>query len=180
MVDLLVELVKSLLILFPAYAANGFPPLARGSLPIDFHKKWLDGSRILGDGKTIEGFSIGIIAGTFVGIIEMLVQPQINSYAQIFGVQIPTMSFPIALMISLGTLFGDMGGSFIKRRLNLERGKEVIFLDQWNFIIGSLLFIFLLTPITIWMVIIMLAITFVVHRAANIGGYVLKVKKVPW
>jgi CDP-2,3-bis-(O-geranylgeranyl)-sn-glycerol synthase len=180
MVDLLVELVKSLLILFPAYAANGFPPLARGSLPVDFNKKWSDGSRILGDGKTIEGLSIGVIAGTFVGVIESIVQPQINSYAETFGAQLPMMSFSIALLISLGTLFGDMGGSFIKRRLNLKRGKEVMFLDQWNFIIGSLLFIFLLTPITIWMVIIMLSITFVVHRVANIGGYALKVKKVPW
>ncbi|MFH1229813.1 MAG: CDP-2,3-bis-(O-geranylgeranyl)-sn-glycerol synthase [Candidatus Aenigmatarchaeota archaeon] len=180
MVDLLLELVKSLLIIFPAYAANGFPPLARGSLPIDFKRKWSDGNRILGDGKTIEGLSIGIIAGTFVGVIESMVQPQINSYASAFGMQIPAMSFSVALMISLGTLFGDICGSFIKRRLKLQRGKEVLFLDQWNFIIGSILFIFLLTPITVWMVIIMLLITLVVHRLANIAGHKLKVKREPW
>jgi CDP-2,3-bis-(O-geranylgeranyl)-sn-glycerol synthase len=60
MVDLLVELVKSLLIIFPAYAANGFPPLARGRRPIDFHGKFPDGSRILGEGKTIEGFFLAL------------------------------------------------------------------------------------------------------------------------
>jgi CDP-2,3-bis-(O-geranylgeranyl)-sn-glycerol synthase len=180
MVDWLVEFVKAVLILLPAYAANGFPTLARGSLPIDFNKKWFDKNRILGDGKTIEGFSIGLIAGTFVGVIEALVQPPINSYAAIWNIRIPTMNFLIGFLISLGALCGDLGGSFIKRRLGFERGKEVIFLDQWNFVIGSIVFVFMFTEITVWMILIMLLITFIVHRIANMIGHKLKVKKVPW
>ena len=180
MVDLLVELVKALLIIFPAYAANGFPPLARGSLPIDFNRKLWDGKRIFGDGKTIEGFSIGLLAGTFVGVLESMAQPSINSYAAVWNVQIPMMTFLIGLMISLGSLFGDLGGSFIKRRMGFKRGKEVLFLDQWNFIIGSILFAFLFTEITVWMVAIMLSITLIIHRIANIVGHKLKVKREPW
>jgi len=180
MVDLFLELIKAMLILFPAYAANGFPPMARGSLPIDFNKNWFDKNRIFGDGKTIEGFSLGLIAGTFVGVIESLVQPSINSYAAIWNIQIPSMNFLIGFLISLGALCGDLGGSFIKRRLGFKRGKEVIFLDQWNFIIGSVLFAFMFTEITFWMLLIMLLITFVVHRIANIVGHKLKVKRVPW
>jgi CDP-2,3-bis-(O-geranylgeranyl)-sn-glycerol synthase len=180
MVDFVIELVKALFILLPAYAANGFPPLARGSLPIDFNRKWFDGKRIFGDGKTVEGFSIGVIAGTFVGVLESIVQPSINSYAVMWGFQIPEMSFTIGLLISLGALLGDMGGSFIKRRINVRRGGEVLFLDQWNFIVGSLLFVFLLTDITVWMVLIMLLLTLVVHRLANIAGHILKVKREPW
>jgi CDP-2,3-bis-(O-geranylgeranyl)-sn-glycerol synthase len=180
MIYLWFEFVKAMFILFPAYAANGFPPLARGSLPIDFKKKLYDGNRILGDGKTIEGFSIGLLAGTFVGILESSVIPLINSYVSVWNVQIPAMNFLIGFMISLGTLCGDLGGSFIKRRLGLERGKEVLFLDQWNFVIGSIIFVFMFTEITIWMILIMLVITFVIHRIANIVGHRLKVKREPW
>jgi len=177
--DLLIEFVKALFILFPAYAANGFPPLARGNLPIDFKKKWL-GNRILGDGKTIEGFSLGLIAGTFVGSIEASVLPILNSYANVWNVQLPTINFLVGFLISLGALCGDLCGSFIKRRLGLDRGKEVLFLDQCNFIIGAIIFSFAFTEITIWMILIMLLITFVVHRIANIVAHRIKVKKVPW
>jgi CDP-2,3-bis-(O-geranylgeranyl)-sn-glycerol synthase len=180
MADLLVELIKALIIMFPAYAANGFPPLARGTLPIDFKRNWFDGRRIFGDGKTIEGFSIGIIAGTFVGVLEAIVQPPIISYASFWGVSIPVINFEIGLLISLGALCGDLCGSFIKRRLGLPRGKEVLFLDQWNFIFGAAVFVFMLTEITIWMVVIMLAITLIVHRTANVLGHKLKVKREPW
>jgi CDP-2,3-bis-(O-geranylgeranyl)-sn-glycerol synthase len=180
MIDFWFEFVKAMFILFPAYAANGFPPFARGSLPIDFKKKLYDGNRILGDGKTIEGFSIGLLAGTFVGILESSVIPLINSYASVWNVRIPAMNFLIGFMISFGTLCGDLGGSFIKRRLGLERGKEVLFLDQWNFIIGSIIFVFMFTEITIWMILIMLVITFVIHRIANIVGHRLKIKREPW
>jgi CDP-2,3-bis-(O-geranylgeranyl)-sn-glycerol synthase len=178
--DLWFELVKAMFILLPAYAANGFPPLARGILPIDFKRKWLDENRILGDGKTIEGFGIGLIAGSFVGILETFTLPLVNSYAAMWNVQIPEMSFLIGFLISLGALCGDLGGSFIKRRLGLPRGKEVLFLDQWNFVIGSIIFVFMFTEITIWMILIMLLITFVIHRIANIIGHKLRVKKEPW
>jgi len=180
MVDFWLEFVKSVFILFPAYAANGFPPLARGSLPIDFKRKCNDGNRIFGDGKTIEGFSIGLLAGTFAGVLESFVIPMINSYASFWNVQIPHLNFLIAFMISLGTLCGDLVGSFIKRRFGLKRGKEVLFLDQWNFIIGSIIFVFMFTEITAWMVMIMLLITFVVHRVANIVAHRIKVKREPW
>jgi len=180
MIDIWLEFVKAMFILFPAYAANGFPPLARGSLPIDFKKKWPDGNRVLGDGKTIEGFSIGLIAGAFVGALESFVEPFLNSYATMWSVQIPPMNFLIGFLIAFGALFGDSCGSFIKRRFGFERGKEVLFLDQWNFVIGAVIFTFLFTPITIWMLLLMLILTFVIHRIANIIGHKLKVKKEPW
>lgn len=180
MVDIWLEFVKAMLILFPAYAANGFPTLSRGILPIDFKKKWFDGNRIFGDGKTIEGFTLGLIAGSFAGLLESYVQPFMNAYAILWNVQIPPISFLVGFLISLGALCGDLGGSFIKRRLGLDRGKEVLFLDQWNFVIGAILFSMWFTEITVWMALIMLLLTLIIHRIANIVGHKLKVKKEPW
>ena len=180
MVDIFVEFVKALLIIFPAYAANGFPPLAKGKRPIDGRKNFIDGKRIFGDGKTIEGFALGMLAGTLVGALEAYLYADLNAYAMQFDVILPLITLQIGFLIALGTLCGDLVGSFIKRRLGLKRGADVILLDQWNFIIGTVLFVYWFTEINVWMLIIMLAITPLIHRIANIIAHKIKVKKEPW
>jgi len=180
MVDFFIEFVKALLIIFPAYAANGFPPLARGIRPIDLKRNWIDKNRIFGDGKTIEGFSFGLFAGFLIGSLEAYLYPDLNAYAMQYGVQLPFISFFIGFMIALGALCGDLAGSFLKRRFKLKRGADVPLLDQWNFIIGAVLFSLWFTEITIWMFLIMLAITPIVHRIANIIAHKIKIKKEPW
>jgi CDP-2,3-bis-(O-geranylgeranyl)-sn-glycerol synthase len=180
MVDLFVEFVKALLIIFPAYAANGFPPLARGHRPIDMGKKWFDKNRIFGDGKTFEGFGFGLFAGFVIGALESYLYLDLNSYAMQYGVKLPLINLSIAFLIAFGALSGDLVGSFIKRRIGLKRGADVPLLDQWNFIIGSVLFVYWFTEITIWMFLIMLVITPIVHRVANIIAHKIKIKKEPW
>ena len=180
MVDLWIEFVKSLLIIFPAYAANGFPPLARGKRSIDFKKNWFDKNRIFGDGKTIEGFGFGLFAGFLIGALEAYLYPDLNAYAMHYGVTLPLITLFIGFMIAFGALFGDLAGSFIKRRLGLKRGSDVPLLDQWNFIIGATLFAYWFTDIKIWMFLIMLLITPIFHRIANIIAHKIKVKREPW
>jgi CDP-2,3-bis-(O-geranylgeranyl)-sn-glycerol synthase len=179
MIYLWIEFVKALIILFPAYAANGFPPLANGKKPIDMGKKFL-GNRIFGDGKTIEGFALGLFIGFLVGGLESYLYPELNAYAMQYGVTLPLMNLFIGFMISFGALTGDMAGSFIKRRFRLNRGAGVPLLDQWNFVIGAVLFSLWFTEINIWMFLIMLLITPIVHRLANIIAHKLKIKKEPW
>jgi CDP-2,3-bis-(O-geranylgeranyl)-sn-glycerol synthase len=149
MVDLFIEFVKALLIIFPAYAANGFPPLANGKRPMDMKRKWFDGKRIFGNGKTFEGFTFGLFIGFLVGSLEAYLYPELNAYAMQFGVNLPLINLFIGFMISLGALCGDLGGSFIKRRLKLKRGDHFPLLDQWNFIIGAVLFVMWFTEVTI-------------------------------
>lgn len=180
MPDLFVEFIKAFWILFPAYAANGFPPLARGTRPIDFGKKFFDGRRILGDGKTWEGFALGLFIGSLVGILEAYLYPDLNAYANLFDVSLPKMDVFIGFLIAFGALCGDLAGSFIKRRLGMERGADAPGLDQLNFVVGAILFVYWFTEISIWMILIMLIVTPVIHRIASIIGYVLKFKQVPW
>lgn len=180
MVDIWVEFVKALFILFPAYAANVFPPLAQGKHPIDFGRRLKDGQRIFGDGKTIEGFSFGVFMGTLIGVLEAYLYPGLNAYANTFGVSLPYMSLFIGFMIALGAMLGDLGGSFIKRRLRMHRGADAPLLDQLNFIIGSLVFAYWFTQITPWMILIMIIITPVLHRTVCILGHLLKIKREPW
>jgi CDP-2,3-bis-(O-geranylgeranyl)-sn-glycerol synthase len=180
MVDLWLELVSTFWILIPAYAANGFPPFARGKRPIDFGKRLADGHRIFGNGKTIEGFVLGMAAGIFYAGVLSWLAPTLNAYAAIWGVTLPRMSLFIGFMIALGALIGDLAGSFIKRRLGLARGTSVLFLDQLNFVVGALLFAYAFTQITLWMVVIALIITPALHRLVCMIGYALGLKGVPW
>lgn len=180
MTDFFVEFIKALWIILPAYAANGFPPLANGRKPLDFGKHWADGERIFGNGKTIEGFSLGLAIGTAVGILEAILYPYLNSYANQFGVQMPQMNIFIGFLIPLGALCGDLAGSFIKRRFRLPRGADAPVLDQLNFVAGAIFFAYFFTEISFWMVVIMALMTPIIHRAANIIAYGLKIKKVPW
>ena len=77
----------------PAYAANAFPPLARGKRPLDFGKN-LSKNRILGDGKTVEGSIAGILFGMFIGSIQMLSQEFIDPY---YG--LTTMTIPLIFLL---------------------------------------------------------------------------------
>lgn len=180
MVDLFVEFVKALFILLPAYAANGFPPLARGKKPMDFGRNFFDNRRLLGNGKTWEGFSLGLFIGTLVGALEAYLYPDLNAYANLFGVSLPQINLFVGFMIALGALCGDLAGSFIKRRLKMPRGANAPLLDQLNFVVGTILFVYWFTEIGVWMIAIMLIITPIIHRAASIIGYILKFKQVPW
>jgi CDP-2,3-bis-(O-geranylgeranyl)-sn-glycerol synthase len=177
--DILIEFVKAFWILFPAFAANMFPVLAKGKYPIDF-KKNLGKYRILGNGKTFEGFGLGLIAGFLIGILELSLYPTLNVIALQNGFSLPTMNLSVAFLIPFGALFGDLIGSFIKRRIGLKRGKKVILLDQLDFIIGAILFAYLFTEITVWMILIMLIVTVIIHRLSCIIGYKLKLKREPW
>lgn len=174
------EFVFAWWILFPIYAANSAPPLARGTHPIDGGRAWRDGRRLLGDGKTVEGTFLGFVAGMAVVVAESLLEPALNSFASGWSVTLPHMSLLAGFTIVAGAIAGDLGGSFIKRRAGLERGANVPGLDQLNFVIGALIFSYWFVAITPLMIVYMLALTPVLHRLFNIIGHRSGVKQVPW
>jgi CDP-2,3-bis-(O-geranylgeranyl)-sn-glycerol synthase len=82
-----------------------------------------------------------------------------------------------------------MIGSFIKRALNRPRGKKTPLLDQWDYILGTVIFILPLYPWWIetfiydnsWIAsILFLIVAFLAHTVANWIGYWIGVKKEPW
>ncbi len=180
MVDILIEFIKALWFIFPMYAANGFPAISGGKIPIDREKLFIDGERILGDGKTVEGFLFGMFAGMFVGTVEVFIYPLVSSFSLTFGVHMPRINFLVVFMLVSGALFGDMFGSFIKRRLKLRRGAHAPLLDQLDFVFGGILFASPFTRISLWMFLLIIIVTPLIHRIANIIAYLIKIKKVPW
>lgn len=168
------NLLALVLFILPAYVANASPVLFGGGTPIDFGKKLGDKKRIFGDGKTWKGLVFGVACGSFVGIVEAGLLAN-----QVFIVQ--------GVLLSAGTLAGDLLGSFIKRRVGVKRGHPSFLLDQLMFLFIALLFAapilasenapFKLTIIDLGVLIIL---TYFLHVSTNYAANKLGLKKVPW
>ncbi len=152
----------------PAMTANAAPVFIRRGKPIDGGKKFIDGKRILGDGKTYEGFIVGLYFGLIV-IAFYIILAENTSYIY-WGV--PSV---------LGALLGDMLGSFIKRRLSIPRGGKAFLLDQLDFFFGATLGLIVGGVfVSLHIVLCGLFIILVLHIATNRIAYMLGLKDVPW
>ncbi|MEM1508817.1 MAG: CDP-2,3-bis-(O-geranylgeranyl)-sn-glycerol synthase [Thermofilaceae archaeon] len=165
------SLLRQLLALMvPCYVANAFPVvmarIIRYRHPLDFGRKFIDGRRVLGDGKSIEGFITGVLLGSLAGWSMSLL-----------GIGSLTES----IILSLGTMLGDALGSFVKRRFGLERGSPAPFLDQLAFLLTAiLLYRFFIGSINSIIVAILVIITPPIHLVSNFFAYKLGLKDKPW
>jgi len=140
--------------------------------------KEIGGKRVLGDGKTWRGFIGG---GSLGGVMGLLIN-------QAGGFYSGYLLLPFAL--SFGSMFGDLLGSLIKRRMGWDRGANVPILDQYDFVIGAFLIALLIyRPWTmetyfkdhgLVTLIALLVIVPALHRGVNMIGYKMKLKKEPW
>ncbi|MDI6917415.1 MAG: CDP-2,3-bis-(O-geranylgeranyl)-sn-glycerol synthase [Thermoplasmatales archaeon] len=175
-------ILESLWLILPAYVANSFAVIVGGGKPVDFGKKFVDGKRLLGDGKTWKGLIGGIIFGMCIGLVQTYSADSIAfpnfGFFPIF--------FLVLFCLAFGALSGDLCKSFIKRRINIERGGKLPVIDQLDFVAGAFLFLLILSPswffqnFTVYHIIIILVATPLLHRIMNIAGYKVGKKKVPW
>jgi len=176
-------LLKTIWLLLPAYTPNNFAVVFGGGKPIDFGKNFIDGKRILGDGKTFKGFFFGVLGGFFIANLQRVLE--FLSNVKIYS-EIDYISFALlTLSLSIGSLVGDMFGSFLKRRIGIERGAPAPLLDQLDFLIFSLSFAYLMSPhfsryFTTNVILIAIVITPILHLVTNYIAYKLKLKEVPW
>jgi CDP-2,3-bis-(O-geranylgeranyl)-sn-glycerol synthase len=169
------DYIGPFLYILPAYIANGAPVLFGGGRPIDGGRKMADGRRVLGDSKTIRGLASGITAGMLTGVILSTAVP---------GAFLPQFPFwtkmAIALLLSLGTMLGDLAGSFVKRRIGMAAGEPFFLLEQLLFFVAALAFSLAVYLPDLAEVLYLFAVTFALHVLTNIVAHRLKLKRVPW
>lgn len=159
--------LQLLLFVLPAYFANSTPVLFGGGAPVDLGRNAWDGRRIFGDGKTWKGLLAGMVCGSLVGIAEALLLNDSRYYL-------------LGFLLSLGAMAGDLFGSFLKRRMGLERGHPLFVVDQLPFLLFALAFaspVYLPSPEGI---LLLAVLTYLLHVATNFAANRLGLKKVPW
>jgi len=157
--------IELILFILPAYVANASPVPLGGGTPIDFGRKFIDGRRIFGDGKTIRGSVLGVLCGIIASFAVSFYDP---------------LFLTTGLILSFLTIFGDILGSFIKRRLGAKRGEKFEIVDRLFFFIVSVPPAMIFYPLSLSEFLFLLLLTFVLHAFANFAAYELKIKKVPW
>jgi CDP-2,3-bis-(O-geranylgeranyl)-sn-glycerol synthase len=89
---------------------------------------------------------------------------------------------------SYGAAFGDLAGSFLKRRFDIKSGAPFWVVDQLDFAIGAIIFAiipaiffpgFYLIP-DINIIIFLLILTPSISLIANTIAYLVNLKEVPW
>ncbi len=182
MVFTLWNLIEAIWIILPAYAVNGLVPLVglkKKNHPIDSGRRFRS-KPILGSGKTWEGLIFGCFIGILIASIEMLAFPYLPFGQSPVPLTIVPMSPLLGFMLGIGTIIGDVIGSFIKRRVGLPRGSIAPLLDQEDFLLGALLFASFVVSIKIDWILLLVVITPILHLIANIIGFKIRVKKEPW
>ena len=191
---ILVAVILIMWYLLPAYLANAIAAIVGGGAPVDGGKNWKDGRRILGDGKTWKGLIGGTLGGIITGIIILNIGSPIrgvNSFTEPDNLlALEGYNYVhISAVMSFGALLGDMMASFVKRRMGYQRGKMVLGLDQYDFILVSLALTWLLYGQWIeelfdnhlWReMATILILTPLLHKGVNVIGYKIGVKNEPW
>ncbi|VVC01754.1 CDP-archaeol synthase [uncultured archaeon] len=175
----IIQLAKnSILLILPSYFANSVPVVLGGGAPIDGKGKLSDGQRIFGDGKTVRGFFAGIFMAMLVGAAEALLLP--GTSWDIFDS--PQTYVYAGFLLGLGTMLGDLIGSFIKRRQGLSQGKPSFLMDQLLFLFAALAlaYPFAYRLLSLEAVLFLSVLTYFVHVGANILANRWGLKKVPW
>lgn len=176
----IIPLLAAVWIMLPAYIPNPAAVLFGGGTPIDFGRNYSDGHRIFGDGKTFRGLFLGVFAGIITGMLLIWLS---GTYALTF---LPLHTLTSVSLLALGALLGDLGKSFLKRRMGKVRGEKWPVADQLDLVVGAFILMLLFDPawlfayLTLPILILILILTIVLHRLVNIIGYFLGVKEVPW
>lgn len=184
-------LFGALWVMLPAYLANPAAQVTGGGLPMDFGRTAGDGRPVLGPGKTWRGLVGGVLGGLAVGSLQVVASAALDdptvlpSFDPAGGAASPA-SFAVVAVLALGALLGDAVKSYAKRRVGKERGQRMPIADQYDFVLGAWLLSFALFPA--WFaasfppaaVVLILLITFALHRGVSALGYRMGLKAEPW
>lgn len=166
--------------MLPAYVPNSVAAALGGGRPIDGGRNFTDGRRIFGDGKTYRGFVVGVAGGILAGLLQIWLQ---GVYSLEF---LPAQTMLSVLLLASGALLGDLAKSFFKRRLGKASGERWLVADQYDLVAGAFLMLvvfdlpWLLHAVTLPVFLWILILTPLLHKTANVIGYIIGVKDVPW
>ncbi len=214
--DWIALLLFSILFIAPAYIANASMVVTGGGKPIDGGKNFIDGRRLFGDHKTWKGLILGplyigiplsiglyllffalwpdilliIEEAAAAGTYKLYDDVAIYEYYFIGGpFPIGFLSLIIRIVLcAYGAGIGDLIGSFLKRRFDIDSGQPFWIIDQLDFALFAIIFTSIpafifpglfITP-DFNVILFLIILTPSVSVIANTIAYVTGLKDVPW
>lgn len=156
--------------------------------PID-NKKCIKNKRVFGDNKTWKGFFgyifFNIIFTIIFGFIWKITRLEYLNFFYINHNNTILFNILIGLLIGLFYALFELPNSFIKRRLNIEPGKNptglkkifFIFLDQADSLFGICLVVWMFYPLGIINYLIYILVGAITHLLINMLLYLLHLRK---
>ncbi len=140
------DAITALYFLLPAIFANGapviiarLPLLGNFSYPLDGRLK-LGNKRILGDHKTIRGVITAISTSFFVISLEThFLGPWYFNRFALFDYGEASNLLLYGFLFGAGAMLGDILGSFLKRRMGIQSGTWLPYIDQADWVVGVLI-----------------------------------------
>ena len=178
--------LKAVFYFLPAYVANMVPIfLARFkvweflNVPVDFNRKYSDGTPLVGVTKTWRGIIGGILGSMLIVLIQYFIQ-KYGFWNQVFLFEYSLHSILIlGIYFGLGECFGDVIKSFFKRRLKIQSSAPFFPFDQLSFL-GALGLSLLYFVPEFGIILAILILSPLVPICANLVGFKLGLKKVWW
>jgi CDP-2,3-bis-(O-geranylgeranyl)-sn-glycerol synthase len=173
--------VRAFWTMLPVYVPNNAAVLAGGGRPIDGGRT-RDGTRLLGDGKTWRGATVGTAYGVALALVLNALGRPIRAAT---GVSLPRFG-RAALTLPLGAIAGDIAASLYKRRSGRERGAPVVGLDQLDFVFGALSLTACVAPgwfrrvFRAPVLVVVLVLTPLLHIGSNLLAYLTGLKNEPY
>ena len=182
---LLIAVLGAVYFMLPAYVANLSGLAFGGGTPVDGGRECKDGRRLIGNGVTWKGLQNGTIIGTLVGVVLGIIGTFYGDLSVLTGGIIDLHVYGsliggliLGFLMAFGALLGDAVGSFLKRRMGLERGAPAPFMDQLDFVVGALVLSLLVVRIS-WSFFIIIALLYLfLHLGSNTFAYLIGIKDV--
>jgi CDP-2,3-bis-(O-geranylgeranyl)-sn-glycerol synthase len=188
-IEVVIAVLRAIWLMVPMLIPNSAAVLFGGGTPVDFGRTMKDGTRYLGDGKTWRGLVGGTLSGMGLGMIQIIIMNLLDKPEWTYSPCVPCTIF-ILFLLAFGSMFGDMLGSFIKRRVKIARGAKFPVMDQYDFFIGTMILIIplqwawfsanFLEGIYLFGFAGLVLLIPVMHRVMNIIGFKMGKKDVPW
>lgn len=183
-------LITSLYFILPAYVANMMPVVAgkmRFGRRADGSPRGLPGGepiseRWFGAHKTWRGFYAGFFGALFVLVAQtVLARNGVMEEYMVLDYSVGVFEIlGLAFLFGFGAIFGDLVKSFLKRRVGIKSGDSWFPLDQLDFVIGAMAFVWIFVEIPGQVVALVLVATPLLHFLTNLIAYMLGLKKVWW
>lgn len=182
---LLIAVLGAVYFMLPAYVANLSGLAFGGGTPVDAGRECKDGRRLIGNGVTWKGLQNGTIIGTLVGAVLGIIGTFYGDLSVLTGGIIDLHVYGsliggliLGFLMAFGALLGDAVGSFLKRRMGLERGAPAPFMDQLDFVVGALVLSLLVVRISWSFFIIIALLSLFLHLGSNTFAYLIGIKNV--